>query len=207
MKIYNKLDENIIKEIITVLDNDGLIIFPTDTVYGLACNSFSEKAIRKLYLTKNRSFTNPINVLTDKVSKISLVADHINNIEKSLINKYFPGNLTIILNKKDGISDLLTANKKTIGVRIPNNEIALKILAAYDKPLATTSANLSGKKNGTELNDFLRDFKDKVDIIIASGKTKDIPSTIVQVTNNKIDILRQGSLKINSNLFDKISKS
>ena len=196
MKIYNHLDETILKEIIEVLDNNGLIIFPTDTVYGIACNSYSDKAIKKLFEAKNRDFDKPINVLTNSVSKISLMVDNINEIEKELMDNYFPGNLTIIFDKKINVSNLLTANKPTIGVRIPNNEIALKILSVYPNPLATTSANISGEETGIEVKDFIYDFKDKVDIIIDGGKTNSIPSTIVRVENSKINVLREGSLKI-----------
>lgn len=196
MKIYNHLDENNLKEIVDVLNNDGLIIFPTDTVYGIACNSYSDKAIKKLYEAKKRDFSKPISVLTDSISKIDLMVDCINDKEKELMDKYFPGNLTIIFNKKENVSNLLTSNSPTIGVRIPNNEIALRILESYPYPLATTSANISGEDNGTEINDFIDEFKDSVSIVIDGGKTTDIPSTIVRVENNEIKVLREGSLKI-----------
>lgn len=196
MKIYSSINDSILNEINDVLDKDGLIIFPTDTVYGIACNAFSEIAIKKLFLAKNRSFDKPIGVLTDSNEKINMIVKNINKKEKELIDKYLPGNLTIIFDKKDIVSDLLTANKSTIGVRIPDNEIALEILRSYKHPLATTSVNLAGKKEGTEVNDFIDEFKDKVDIIIDGGKTSEIPSTIVRVENNEINILREGSLKI-----------
>ena len=196
MKIYNYIDNKVLKEIINVLDNDGLIIFPTDTVYGIACNAFSDKALHNLYMAKNRSYDKPISVLVDSISKLNLVVDNINDLEKELINKYFPGNLTIIFNKKDSISDILTANKKTVGVRIPNHEIALKILSTYPYPLAVTSANISGNTTGTEIKDFIDDFKDKVDIIIDGGKLNNIPSTIVRVEGIEIIVLREGNLKI-----------
>lgn len=198
MKIYNSINDSILNEINDVLDKDGLIIFPTDTVYGIACNAFSEIAIKKLFLAKNRSFDKPIGVLTDSVDKIDMIVKNISDLERELISKYFPGNLTIIFDKKENVSNLLTANKSTIGVRIPNNEIALQILRNYKYPLATTSVNLAGKKEGTEVSDFIDEFKDKVDIIIDGGKTNEIPSTIVRVENDKINILREGSLKINN---------
>lgn len=198
MKIYNSINDSILNEINDVLDKDGLIIFPTDTVYGIACNAFSEIAIKKLFLAKNRSFDKPIGVLTDSVDKIDMIVKNISDLERELISKYFPGNLTIIFDKKETVSNLLTANKSTIGVRIPNNEIALQILRNYKYPLATTSVNLASKKEGTEVSDFIDEFKDKVDIIIDGGKTNEIPSTIVRVENDKINILREGSLKINN---------
>lgn len=196
MKLYSYLDENVLNEIVESLDNDGLIIFPTDTVYGIACNSFSEKAIKKLFLAKNRSFDKPIGVLTNSIDKINMIVDNINELEKELIHDFFPGNLTIVFNKKDNVSNLLTAGKNTIGVRIPDNEIALKILEKYPFPLATTSVNIAGEKDGTEINDFINDFKDKVDIIIDGGKTGEMPSTIVRVEEDNIIILRQGSLDV-----------
>ena len=196
MKIYKELNEKILDEIVDVLDNDGLIIFPTDTVYGIACNSFSENAIKKIFNAKNRDFDKPIGVLTDSIDKINLVVENMSSIECDLINKYFPGNLTIIFKKKDSVSDMLTANKSTIGVRIPDNEIALSILKRYPYPLATTSVNLSGEKEGTCIDDFKDEFFDKVDIIIDGGVTSEVPSTIVCVINNEICVLREGSLKI-----------
>ena len=83
-RIYDYIDEKVLDEIIEVLNNDGLIIFPTDTVYGIACNSFSDKAIKKLYKAKNRSFDKPIGVLTDSISKIKSVVDEINSYEQEL---------------------------------------------------------------------------------------------------------------------------
>lgn len=196
MKLYNEVNENILREIVDVLNNDGLIIFPTDTVYGIACNSFSDKAIKKLFIAKNRSFDKPIGVLTDSISKINLIVKEINSTEKELINKYFPGNLTIVFDKNESISDLLTSGKTTIGVRIPDNDVALSILRSYPYPLATTSVNLAGKKEGTKVDDFLLEFADKVDIIIDGGVTNEIPSTIVRVDGKNINVLRQGILEI-----------
>lgn len=206
MKIYKKINNDIINEIVDVLNSDGLIIFPTDTVYGIACNAFSDKALIKLFNTKKRSFNKPINVLTNSIDKINLVVDSINDIEKELINKYFPGDLTIIFNKKKGISDILTSNNNTIGVRIPDNKIALKILSNYPYPLAVTSANISGQLVSTKLDDLKEIFKDKVDIIIDGGILNNIPSTIVRVEDNKINILRQGSLIINEEVGENFEK-
>lgn len=197
MKIYNYIDKKILEEIVNVLDNDGLIIFPTDTVYGIACNSFSESAIKKIYSAKKRSLDKPICVLTNSIDKINMVVNNISSKEKELIDKYMPGNLTIVFNKKNIVPDILTTNKNTIGVRIPNNDIALKILSSYPNPLAVTSVNISGNKCGTSLNDFVDEFSDKVDIIIDSGICNDTPSTIIKVIDNEIEILRHGSLNIN----------
>lgn len=197
MKIIEELNEENLKQIIEVLNNDGIIIFPTDTVYGIGCNCYSTKALEKLFSFKNRPLTKPINVLTNSVKKIELVAKRINAKERELINKYLPGDMTIILDKKENVPNILTANLNTIGVRIPNNKDALTILESYPYPLATTSVNLSGKSPGIEVADFIEEFKNKVDIIVDGGKSPiGVASTIVRVEDNEIKILRQGKLEI-----------
>lgn len=187
-----------LKEVIEVLKNDGIIIFPTDTVYGIGCNCFSEKAIRKIFKDKSRPEQKPINVLTNNIEKIQKVAKNISKKEEEVIKKYMPGALTIILNKKEEVPSILTAGLDSIGVRIPNNKIALDILKNFEYPLATTSVNISGNMPGIELEDFLNEFKDKVDIIIDGGKSEiGIASTIVRIDEDeKINILREGNIKL-----------
>ncbi len=192
----DEIDEEELQKVIKVLNNDGVIIFPTDTVYGLACNAFSDRAINKIFDMKKRARYKPICVLTDSVDKINKVATT-TKLEEKLIDKYMPGALTIILNKKDKVSDLLTAGLDTIGVRIPDNNIALKILENFPYPLATTSANESGEEAGVDINDFITYFDGKVDIIIDGGKTKlQKASTIIKVEDDDIKVIREGNLKI-----------
>ena len=174
-----------------------VIIFPTDTVYGIGSSCFSTKGINDIFKIKIRDKNKPINVLTDSVDKINLVVNKINNKEKELIDKYMPGGLTIIFDKKESISNILTANLNTVGVRIPNNNIALKILSNYKYPLAVTSANISGEKEYINADDCIKEFMGKVDIIIDGGESNlKIPSTIVRVDGNNIKVLREGSIKV-----------
>lgn len=197
MKIINELTKENLEEIKNVLDNDGIIIFPTDTVYGIGCNCYSIEGLKKLYSFKNRPLSKPINVLTDSKEKIASVSSGLKEKEKELIDKYLPGDLTIIVDKKENVPDLLTASLKTVGVRIPNHEMALKILSFYPYPIATSSVNLAGESPGIEVSDFLEEFKDKVDIIVDGGKSPiGVASTIVRVEGNELKILREGKLKI-----------
>ena len=199
-KLFNceeDITEEELYEIVRTIENDGIVIFPTDTVYGLACNCFSERAINKLFEIKHRARYKPINVLTNSVEKMLQVVDKITFKEKELMKRYMPGALTIIFNKNNSVPDILTSGLDTIGVRIPNNKIALKILERVPYPLAVTSANISGEKDGTEINDFITTFDGKVDIIIDGGKTKlQRPSTIVRVENDTINVIREGDIKI-----------
>lgn len=194
----NIVDESELNEIKEILDNDGVIIFPTDTVYGIACNCFSEKAIKKVFDIKKRPENKPINVLSNNLDKIKLVSRNINEKEEFLINKYMPGALTIILDKNEKVSDILTAGLDTIGVRIPKNNISLRILENVSYPLATTSANISGDSAGIKISDFLKEFDGVVDAIIDGGETDlKVASTIVRVeSDNKLKIIREGTLKI-----------
>ena len=113
------------------------------------------------------------------------------------MDKYFPGDLTIILEKKEIVPNILTANQNTIGVRIPNDKKALKILENYPYPIATTSLNMSGEAPITKVEDMIDAFKDKVDIMIIGKSSKiGIPSTIVKIEDGKIVVLRQGKLKV-----------
>ena len=203
-KLYNWEDEisdDELERVIDTLDAGGIVIFPTDTVYGIGCNCFNEKAVEKLYEIKERARYKPINVLTDCYEKIEMVAKEISPVERRIIEKYMPGALTIIINKNDTIPDSLTAGLDTIGVRIPDNNIALEILRRVDYPLATTSANISGNPDGVRVEDFINDFDGKVDIIIDGGTTKlQQSSTIVKVEDNQIEIIRQGTAEISEKL-------
>ena len=200
MKVFywkNKIRESELNEVKKVLKEGGIVAFPTDTVYGLACDCFNKKSIEKLYQIKERPSYKPINVLTDSVEKMYKVVDSINNKELELISKYMPGDLTLILNKNEKVPSILTAGIDTIRVRIPDNKIELAILKNFKNPLAVTSANKSGKTSGLEVADFIDVFNNQIDIIIDGGKTPiGVSSTIVKVKEDKIKILRQGNLEI-----------
>ncbi|MBP5678257.1 MAG: threonylcarbamoyl-AMP synthase [Bacilli bacterium] len=194
--IKGKPTEEELEEIVTLLDQDGLIVFPTDTVYGLACNCYSKKGIEKIFQVKKRDHKKPINVLTDSLEKIKEIA-YVSAKEEELIEKYMPGALTVILDKKENIPGILTAELNTVGVRIPKDDIALEILRRVPYPLATTSVNESGESAGIQLSDFQKLLEGKVEIMIDGGPSKlQVASTIIRVENNQIKVLREGSLKI-----------
>lgn len=191
-----KINNYELENVVNVINNGGVVIFPTDTVYGVAANSLDENAIKKLFDLKGRNDNKPICVLTSTVDKIKKIA-YVRDEEQKIIDKYMPGALTIILDKKENVSDILTSNLKTVGVRIPNNEIALRILDKLEYPLATTSANISGMEAAVKKEDLITEFDSKVDIIIDGGITDlKVSSTIVKLENEEIKVLRQGTIKI-----------
>lgn len=180
-----------------IIKQGGLVIFPTETVYGIGVNGLDVNAIKKLYKVKNRSFDKPTSLLVSNMDMVHQIAKDINDVENQLMEKYFPGPLTIILKKNDIVPDIVTGNQDTVGVRMPSSEIARKLVEYANVPIATSSANVAGKPSGTNLEMILKDFEGKVDYIIDGGTCElGIASTIVKVIDGIPHVLRQGSLII-----------
>ena len=184
-----------LKEISEIIKNGGIVVFPTETVYGIGTNGLNKEAISRLYEVKKRPTTKPISLLVSGIDMVENVACNITDMEYKLMEKFFPGPLTIILKKKNIVPDNLTNNTDTVGIRMPDNIIAKKLIEYSNVPIATPSANISGRPSGTNINNIMVDFKDKVDYYIDGGKSKiGIGSTIVKIENGYPLILREGSI-------------
>ncbi len=184
-----------LKEISEIIKNGGIVVFPTETVYGIGTNGLNKEAISRLYKVKKRPTTKPISLLVSGIDMVENVACNITDMEYKLMEKFFPGPLTIILKKKNIVPDNLTNNTDTVGIRMPDNIIAKKLIEYANIPIATPSANISGRPSGTNINNIMVDFKDKVDYYIDGGKSKiGIGSTIVKIENGYPLILREGSI-------------
>lgn len=199
-KVYNwtkKIDSNELKECSNIIKSGGIVVFPTETVYGIGTNAFIEESIKKIYEIKKRPLEKICSILIANKKDIIKYANICNDVEKKIINNFMPGPITIILQKKEGVLEHVTGNKETIGIRIPQNEIILDILKEVNIPILAPSANISGETSGTNINEIMEKFKDKVDIYINGGKCKfEESSTIVQVINNEPVILREGKIKL-----------
>ena len=200
------IDDDKLKEIAKEIKNGKIVIFPTETVYGIGTNGLDESAVKKLYLVKKRSFNKPISLLVNNINMLEAVTKNITKLEYALIEKFLPGPLTIILPKKEIVPDIVTANSNTVGIRIPENQIALKLIEYAGIPIATPSANISGKPSGTSIQDIMKDFDKGVDYFIDDGPSKiGKASTIVKVINGIPHILREGKItkdKINEVYFN-----
>lgn len=173
--------------------NNNLVIFPTETVYGLGANALSKEAVDKIYQVKNRASNNPLIVHLKDKNDISNYAYITNDIEKKLIDSFMPGPFTIILKKKDIIPNNVTCNMDTVGIRIPIDKIAYNFLEMVSVPIAAPSANLSTKPSGTKASDIYDEFNHKVDYIIDGGESSiGLESTVVKVINDIPVILRPG---------------
>lgn len=173
-----------------------IIAFPTDTVFGVGALIDDLEAIDKIYELKHRDYSKPLAILASSIDDIIPYVKEVTEDVKEIMNKYWPGALTIIFNKNENVSDKITAGFKTIAFRIPNCKISLDILKQTG-PLATTSVNISGN---TPLNDYQeinKYFGDNIDFIVSENvSSSNISSTIIDVTSNEIKIIRQGQIKI-----------
>lgn len=195
LNVEKYIEDKKLKEVANIIREGGIVIFPTETVYGIGVNGLNETAIKKLYEVKQRPTNKPISLLVNSIEMIEEVARDITEIEYDLIKKFFPGPLTIVLKKKEIVPDTVTAGFDTVGIRMPENEIALKLIEYAGVPIATPSANISGRPSGTNLKEIMKDFNDKVDYFIDGGISKiGVASTIVQVINGNPYILRKGKI-------------
>ena len=190
-----KLNIEEIKEAAQAIKNGKLVLFPTETVYGIGANALSDKAVQEIFKAKGRAQDNPLIVHISSFEDIKNIAEEPNEIEKKLINAFCPGPFTIILKAKPNISKIVTANLDTVGIRMPSNEIAYNLIKYANVPIAAPSANISGRPSGTKIEDIIEELDGKVEYIIDGG-TVDIglESTVVRVIDNKVNILRPGKI-------------
>lgn len=174
-----------------------IVIFPTETVYGIGTNGLDENAVRKLYEVKKRPLNKPISLLVSNMEMVNLIAKDITETEYKIMRNFFPGPLTIILKKKKNVPDIVTAGQDTVGVRMPRGDVARKLVELSGVPIAAPSANISGEPSGTNLQEIMKHFEGKVDYCIDGGNSElGLASTIVQVIDDKPMILRQGSITL-----------
>lgn len=195
-----------LKQAAKLIEQGKVVVFPTETVYGIGTNGLDENAVKKLYEIKQRPLNKPISLLVSNMEMVNQIAKNITETEYKIMENFFPGPLTIILKKKEIVPDIVTAGKDTIGVRMPSGEIVRKLVEIAGVPIAAPSANISGEPSGTNLKDIKKHFEGKVDFFIDGGISElGLASTIVQVVNGKIQILRQGNItleQINQKILD-----
>lgn len=192
-RIINELTNEIKDQIKEEILNDNLVIFPTETVYGIGANALSVNAVNKIFSVKERARNNPLIVHLKSIDEIEKYAIISNPIEKKLIDAFMPGPFTIILKKKSIIPDIVSANMPTVGIRVPIHEVANQFLTLVNVPIAAPSANLSSRPSGTKVSDIKDEFDNLVPFIIDNGEsTIGLESTVVKVIDNVPTILRPG---------------
>ena len=189
-------DIRFIEEAGKVIRNGGTVAFPTETVYGLGANALDDEAVKKIFIAKGRPQDNPL-IIHVSTKEISGLVKDVPEVAQKIIDKFWPGPLTVILEKKDIIPNVTSANLNTIGIRMPNSEIALKLIELAERPIAAPSANISGRPSPTEVERCVEDLNGRVDYIIG-GESSDIgvESTIVDCTVNPPLVLRPGGITL-----------
>lgn len=189
------IDKSEIKEAARIIKKGGIVLFPTETVYGIGANALNDNAVKKIFIAKGRAQDNPLILHISDMDMITEIAENISETEYKLMDAFWPGPFTIILNKKNGIANVATCDGNTVGVRMPSNKIAHDLIKEAGVPIAAPSANISGRPSGTKLSDILNELKDKVDYIVDGGETEiGIESTVVRVINDEVKILRPGKI-------------
>lgn len=186
-----------IQKAVKLLNNEELVAIPTETVYGLAGNIFSEKAINSIFETKQRPHFNPLIVHIASVDELQIIVKSIPEKAKLLADAFWPGPLTLVLKKKAIIPDLITAGKDTVAVRIPNHPTTLELLKQLDFPLAAPSANPFNRISPTSAKHVEDYFGTKIKMVLDGGNCKSgIESTIIGFENEEPIIYRLGSTSI-----------
>lgn len=196
---YINLKEDYTKEDIiktsNIIKEGKIVILPTDTVYGIAVDALNEESVKRIYNLKHRDISKPCCILVSDIDMIKQFTKCITPLEEKIIGKFFPGALTIVLEKNNKIPSAVTANLDTIGVRIPDNKFLIELIKTIGSPIVATSLNLSGEESKTSIQNIPDEIKQNVDLIVDGGETKiGKASTIVKVENNEIEILREGPI-------------
>ena len=208
-----------LKVICNLIKNGELVIFPTETVYGIGANALDKDAVSKIFVAKGRPADNPLIVHIADKRDIEKYVREITPVEQKLIDTFMPGPFKLILPKKDIIPDIVSGGLDTIGIRMPSNVIARGIISFSGVPVAAPSANVSGRPSGTSIEDIRKELEGKVSAIIDGGETEiGLESTVVKVIHEIPVILRPGKItdkdiidavgiaKYDNKIFEKVTE-
>ena len=190
-------DLNKIEEAAMSIKEGNIVLFPTETVYGIGANALDANAVNKIFEAKGRASDNPLIVHISNIDMLDNLVKEVGKVEQKLMDNFWPGPLTIIFDRKECIPNVVTAGLNTVGIRMPSNEIARNLIEFARLPIAAPSANISGKPSGTKIEDIIDELDGKVDYILDSGMVDiGVESTVVRVIDGKVHILRPGKITV-----------
>ena len=188
------------EEIKNILEDDGVIAFVTDTVWGIGCLPESKTAVKRIYEIKNREAKKPLILMSDDIYPLfDYVKQPIEKEAQKLVKKHFPGALTLVLEKSKQTPDYLTSGMQTVGIRVPNNETFAEICrSTRNRVLATTSANISGEPPALIYEEAVNYIGSQVDLVIPAygNEAKGLASTVAGLKDGEVIIYRQGEVVI-----------
>jgi len=190
-----KATKDNIKAAAQVIKNGGIVAFPTETVYGLGCDPLNLQAVQRL-LTVKSNRKKPFPVLVTNLKEATKIAQ-ISDTGKKIAKKFWPGPLTLVFPKKRALSDVVTFGLDSVGLRVPDNQVALSLIELSGGLLIGSSANLTGEKPAQSILEMSKKLLEKVDIILDDGPTREgTPSTVVDLTSEGPKILRKGPISL-----------
>ncbi len=186
--------EESMAEAVRILLAGGLVAFPTDTVYGVGAHAFQPQAVEKLYTAKIRARDKAIPLLLARADELSLVAESLPPTAGPLVEKFWPGGLTLVVRKRAIVSDVVSSGP-TVAVRVPAHPVPQALIAAMGAPLAATSANRAGHPSPVTAQDVVRELTGRVELILDGGPCPGgIPSTVLDLTTDPPMVLRAGAI-------------
>lgn len=195
----NPLDPEIdtIRKAAEIIKKGGLVAFPTETVYGLGADALNPEAVKKIYEAKGRPLDNPIIVHISNRDMLGQVAEEVPELAWRLINKFWPGPLTLVLRRSARLPELTVAGLDTVAVRMPKHRVALRLIEESGRPIAAPSANLSGSPSPTRPEHVVKDLYGRIDAIIEAGETEiGVESTVISLVDEPPTILRPGGVTL-----------
>lgn len=197
MEILNGNEKGAIERAVRLLDGGEIVAFPTETVYGLGAVALNRFAVAKIFEVKGRPRFDPLIVHLDSQDRLNEVAEDIPDDAKKLMERFWPGPLTMILQKRRSMPDIVTAGLPTVGVRVPSHPVALELLRVLDKPIAAPSANPFGYMSPTKVRHVKKSFADRVPLVLDGGDSMfGIESTIVSFRREGILVHRHGAVSV-----------
>jgi len=196
VKINSKKPQlGLLKKVAEIILKDGVIGYPTETVYGLGANALNSFSVKKVFQLKGREKQKPILIISPAIEQVKRLVSSFPEQAEILANHFWPGPLTMVLEASPQLPEWLLGGGERIGIRMPSNTICLELLKLCGVPITSTSANISGERNPTSAGEVLKNFGDKLDLIIDGGKSmSQIASTVVSVEDDKIVLIREGAI-------------
>src|SRR3989338_835917 len=188
---------DVIEQASTMLRQGGVILYPTDTLYGLGADAFSDKAVDTIYAIKGRDEKKPIHCIVSDIAMAEEYAE-VTNDARLLFERLLPGGLTVILRKRKNVRGGIARSIETIGIRIPHNDFCIQLAGAFGEPFTATSANLAGHEHQRSVEAILKQLgpnAEIIDLIIDAGELPpSAPSTVVDLSGEEPVILREGAI-------------
>jgi len=190
-----RVSTEVVTDTARIIRRGGVILYPTDTIYGLGCNATDEQAIARIFKIKKRAEIKPMLVLVRNLTMLQDLVIDIPSLAHELAKRFWPGPLTMLFYAKSNVGSLFTAGSGKIGIRIPNNNFCLRLIKECRTPIVSTSANISGHPV-SDVHSLKQLFIDKVDGFVDAGNVQSVPSTIIDITGKSLKIVREGSITV-----------